>query len=111
MTLDELQQMLVAMPEPAPVFYRLYHDNHGVPLFYSMEDQPGTYIDIDPATFAANRFDVRVRDGRLLTVCWRTTAKLVPGSTGTSCHPKDVSVVVSDDQPHVRWSKRIYEAN
>ena len=111
MTLDELQQLLTAAPAPAPVFYRLYHDDHGVPLFYSMEDRPGTYIDIDPATFAENRFDIRVRDGQLVTVTWRTTAKLIPGDVGTPCHPHDVTVVVNDDQPHTRWSKRIYEAS
>lgn len=111
MTLNELQQLMLAAPEPAPVFYRLYHDEHGNPLFYSMEDQPGTYIEIDQCTFAANRFDIRVRDGHLVTVTWRTTAKLVPSSTGTPCHPHDVSVVVNDKQPHTRWSKQIYEAS
>ena len=111
MTLYELQNMMLAAPEPVPVFYRLYHNEHGQPLFYTMEDQPGTYIEIDQATFAQNRFDVRVQDGKLVTVTWHTTAKLIPGSSGTPCHPQDVTVVVDDNKSHIRWSKRIYETS
>ena len=108
---NEFLKIWLAVPEPQPVFYRLYHDEHGTPLFYSMEHNPGTYIEIDQQTFAQNRFDVRVRDGRLVTVTWRTSSKLVPSDTGTPCHPEDVTIVVGEEQPHVKWSKRIYEGN
>jgi hypothetical protein len=108
---DEFLKIWLSAPQPQPVFYRLYHDDHGVPLFYSMEDTPGTYIDIDQETFARNRFDVRVKNGKLVTVTWHTTEKLVPGDTGTPCHPENVAVVVSEQEPHTKWSKRTYEGN
>jgi len=98
------------MPEPEPVFYRLYYQD-GVPLFYSMEDLPGTYIEIDAETFSKSPMHVRVRDGRLVESIWRTTVKLVPGDTGTACHPDNVAIVVAETEPHQRWSKQTYETN
>ncbi len=99
------------MPEPQPVFYRLYYNDQGQPLFYSMEDRPGTYIEIDQETFARSASNVRVRDGKLVEVTWATTTKLVPGNSGSPCHPDNVAVIVAEDQPHTRWSKQTYESN
>jgi hypothetical protein len=110
MQIDELWSMLQNMPESAPVFYRLYHQN-GVPLFYSMEDRPGTYIEIDAETFARSPLHVRVRDGKLVERIWKTTSKLIPSDTGTPCHPDNVAIVVAESEPHQRWSKKTYETN
>jgi hypothetical protein len=111
MTPEQLQQLFQAVPEPSQPFYRLYHDEHGRPLFYSMEDCPGTYIEIDQETFARSASNVRVRDGKLVEVTWSTTSKLVPGNSGSPCHPDNVAVIVAEDQPHTRWSKQTYESN
>ena len=111
MTPAQLQQLFQAIPEPPQPFYRLYYDDQGRPLFYSMEDRPGTYIEIDQATFARSASNVRVRDGKLVEVTWATTTKLVPGNFGSPCHPDNVAVVVAENQPHTRWSKRTYESN
>lgn len=108
-TLQEIQEALTGMPESKPLIYRLYHDSQGKLLFYSMEDLPGLYIDIDQETFARNASNVRVRDGKLQTITWQTTAKLLPGSTGTQCHVKDVAVVVTQNGQH--WNKKTYEQN
>ena len=110
MQTDEFWSILHAMPEPEPVFYRLYHQD-SVPLFYSMEDLPGTYIEIDAETFSKSPMHVRVRDGRLVESIWRTTVKLVPGDTGTACYPDNVAIVVAETEPHQRWSKQTYETN
>ena len=107
----EFLAVLAAMPEPKPVFFRLYHDDQGRILFYSMEDVPGTYIDIDAETFARSHTNMRVRDGKLIEIAQTTSAKLIPGDTGTPCDPADVSIVVSEQQPNIKWSKRIYESN
>ena len=111
MSPEEFWSILHNMPTPKPVSYRLYHDDQGRPLFYSMEHCPGTYIEIDQATFARSASNVRVRDGRLVEITWTTTTKLVPGNSGSPCHPDNVAVIVAEDQPHTRWSKRTYESN
>lgn len=100
----------IIWPEPEPIFYRLYHDDSGCPLFYSMEDLPGTYIEITQEEYARNSMNVRVRNGQLVEVRWQTTDKLVPGETGTPCHPNNVAIVIATE-PNVKWSKQTYEAN
>jgi hypothetical protein len=111
MTPAQLQQLFQAIPEPPQPFYRLYYDDQGRPLFYSMEDRPGTYIEIDQETFARGDTNVCVRGGKLVEVVWQTTIKLVPGNSGSPCHPDNVAVIVTEDQPHTRWSKQTYESN
>ena len=111
MTPEQLQQLFQAIPEPPSPFFRLYHDADGIPLFYSMEDRPGTYIEIDQETYARNASNVRVRDRQLVEVTWKTTTKLVPGNSGYPGHPDNVAVIVAEDQPHQRWSKKTYESN
>ena len=96
------------MPEPQPVFYRLYHDDQGCPLFYSMQDLPGTYIDITPEQYASSKMTVRVRDGELVPITWQTAQKLTPSDSGTLCHSQDVAVIV--DQNGIYWRKKIYES-
>lgn len=109
MTPEEFFGALEHMPVPVPVTYRLYHDDQGCPLFYSMEDLPGTYIDIDQETFAKNSTRVRVRNGKLVEVTWKTTQKIVPSNSGTMCHEQDVAIVVKQNGTY--WSKQTYETD
>lgn len=111
MTPEDFWSILHNMPEPKPVFYRLYHCDQGRPLFYSMADEPGTYIEIDQETFARGSMNVRVRNGQLVQVTWATTTKLVPSNSGSPCHPDNVAVIVAEDQPHIKWNKQTYESN
>jgi hypothetical protein len=99
-------------PEPPPVFYRLYYNADGTPVCYTMEDLPGTYIEIDQATYAQSLPNVRVVNGKI-TVIKRsdTVNKLQPSDTGTPCSPHDVCVVVTEDQSHIYWSTKIHEIN
>ena len=110
MNAEEFWAILHAMPEPQPVSWRLYYNDAGEPITYSMEHLPGTYIEIDPETYARSPWNVRVRDGQLIELK-PSVRKLVPADTGTPCHPDNVAIVVSDKEPHQRWSMKTYETN
>ena len=108
MNWDELIAIHAAIPEPPPVFYRLYYDDTGVPLFYSMEDLPGNYVELTQQQYMHTKPNVRVRNGKIVELTWVTSNKLVPGTTGTPCDPRDVAVVSNSDSA-IHWSKRSYE--
>ena len=99
---------LTAQP-PKPVFYRLYYGQHGEPLFYSMEDLPGNYIDIDAEFYARSPRNIRVRHGKIHIVDRNMPRKLVPSAQGTPCDPRDVCIVVSSNQSHTKWSTKTHE--
>jgi hypothetical protein len=103
----------IVWTEPTPVSYRLYYDEHGNPVVYSMEDLPGNYIEIDPQTYAIGSFRVRVVDQKLIHVQPKIQVKkLQPNSTtGTPCSTVDVCVVVSEQQPHTKWKISNNEAD
>jgi hypothetical protein len=109
LTTDAFWGALAAMPEPQAVFYRLYYDpSDGSPLFYSMEDLPGTYIEIDQATYQRGASLIRVRNGQIVPLTWKTVSVLQPGETGTPCDPRDVAVVVTHEN-NTKWSLKHYE--
>jgi hypothetical protein len=95
----------IEWPEIKPVFYRLYHNDNGIPLFYSQEDLPGKYIDITPEQFALQNMSVRVTDAKIIQYKTIWVAKLVPADSGTVCHSQDVAIVVVD-QPGQHWKKK-----
>ena len=95
-------------PEIKPIFYRLYYNDNGEPLFYSMEDLPGNYIDIDQETFALCPSNVRVVNGQLKKVNTSTIDKLVPSDHGICCDPRNICIVVTEEQPHQKWSIKKY---
>ena len=100
------------VPEPAPIFFRLYYNERGEPVSYSMDDRPGNYIEIDAETYQLSRFNVRVVDGKLVPVVYkRPVSKLKPSTAGTSCSIENVSVVVAENQPHIKWSLKSNESN
>lgn len=93
-----------AMYQPAAEpLRRLYYDDRGHPLFYTQEDLPGKYIEVTPTQFAIGSMRVRVRDGKLIENQRLVTPKLVPSDFGTACHPKDITIVVTEDKPYQKW--------
>lgn len=100
------------IPEPAPIFFRLYYDDTGRPLSYSMEDLPGNYIDITAEEFARSSFRVQVIDNKLVHILpKKIISKLVPAESGTCCLKNNVSIVVDSTQPHTYWSLQTNESD
>lgn len=91
--------------DPKTVYFRLYYDDNGMPLFYSQEDLPGKYIDITPKQFALQNMSVRVVDGKIVQYRTIWMNKLVPAKSGTLCHSQDVTIVVAK-QPGQHWRKK-----
>ena len=108
MDAEEFWKILHDVPEPKPVFFRLYYNEAGEPITYSMEDLPGTYIEVTADIFARTPSNVRVRDGRLIELK-SAVRRLAPTDTGTACHPNNVAIVVADTEPHQRWSMKTHE--
>ena len=74
-----------------------------------MEDLPGTYIEIDQATYAKNSYHVRVINGKLTHIDYaKVYSKLQPSNEGTPCHTNDVTIVVSSG-PNIKWKNITYE--
>ena len=101
----------VNQADPAPVFFRLYYNEQGLPLYYSMEDLPGNYVEIDQDFYSRSPTNVRVLDGKLhILIQKHITPKLVPNQDhGVACSPQDVCIIVADDQPHIKWSLKTNE--
>lgn len=108
-TLDTLIQALQnhqPLAVPQPVGFRLYHDEHGNPLFYSMEDLPGQYISVDKTIYEQGRYDVKIINGEIVRPQEFSYLKLVPSDTGTACNPRDVMIV--DPTSDTKWNLKKY---
>jgi hypothetical protein len=99
----------IEWPREKTVYYRLYYDDSGLPLFYSHEDQSGKYIDVTPEQFALRDLQVSVVDGVLTPRARPVLPKLVPCATGIPCHINDAAVIVDQEQPHQRWKSKQHE--
>ncbi len=87
-----------------PVYFRLYYSDSGEPRFYSHEELPGKYIDVTPTQFALQDRSVKIIDGKMVSQRTARMTKIVPATSGTLCHPADVSVIVVN-QPGQYWKK------
>jgi hypothetical protein len=95
--------------EPPKIFYRLYYNKLGHPLFYSMEDLPGNYIEIDKDTYHQSARNIRIVNGAIKQIFTSATSKLVPANYGTCCSPDDVCIVVDSAESFIKWGKKNYE--
>lgn len=99
-------EMLQVPPPPVREF-RLYHDEQGQPLFYSMEDLPGRYICIDAITFAEGRYDLRVVDGQIRRPKRARSSKIKPSEDGVPCHHTNAMII--DSRSHTFWKLQNHE--
>lgn len=98
---------MVQVPAPPTLEFRLYHDEQGQPLFYSMEDLPGRYICIDADTFAQGRYDLRVVDGQIRRAQQSRPGKIKPSLEGVACHATNAMIV--DPTSSSYWKLQNYE--
>lgn len=104
-TQNDLAAMFHSIPEPVPVVFRLYHNDDGSPICYTMEELPGNYIEVDATTYAIAPYNVRVINSQFTVIKPVVTVKkLQPSSNGIACDKRDVCIVVNADQPHTKWS-------
>jgi hypothetical protein len=82
--------------------YRLYYNDLGEVLFYTTNDEPGNYIVVDKAVYAAGRYDNTVVDGKLVLPAQYIYQKLVPANELDLNN--DVSVI-----SNTKWKLKRYE--
>ena len=100
------------IPVPYPIFFRLYYNDAGAPLYYSMEDLPGNYIEINAEEFARSSHKVRVIDNKLVHIVPKTISnKLVPSEIGTPCLTQDITIIVDNTYPNIKWSLKSNESD
>ena len=97
--------------QPPVVFWRLYYDEAGNPLFYTQEDKPGNYIDVTPEQYQRASMQVKVRDNKLVELSTKRIKKMMPSETGTPCLSTDVSIVVSSESEHQCWRLKYNDTN
>tara|TARA_R110000868_G_scaffold194083_1_gene439400 strand:+ start:100 stop:453 length:354 start_codon:yes stop_codon:yes gene_type:complete len=76
---------------------RLYYDENGDVITYTMEDLPGNYIVVDRLFFDQVRTDIKVINGNIIKITRTGSWKLQPSiEKSTPICPTDVSIVVND---------------
>ena len=112
MTPDEFWKILHAPVEVKLIFYRLYYNDDGSPICFSMEELPHNYIEIDAATYHQTPANIRVVNGKIVVINPASyVKKLTPSTDGISCDPRDICIVVAEDQLHTNWSLKTNETS
>ena len=98
------------MDEPRPIIfdidpeYRLYYDDRGDPITYTVgyytegdAGPEGNYIVIDKFEFLCKRHDIKVIEGKIVSLSsLAAIPRLVKKSGGIKCAKEDVSIIVDD---------------
>jgi len=105
MTEDEFFAALEPV-SPVVKIHRLYYDEQGAPLFFSQEDLPGKYIDIPWEVYINPPKHFKVINNSIVLLDTAIVKKLYPTKGGTPCHPQDISIVVKNTEPNIKWSFR-----
>ena len=112
--LQALAEFNWTQPEKQLEFRLYYNVEDGTPLCYSMEDLPGDFIAVDSQTFNECRFDIVVRDEKIIRVSVPQSWKLVESDSGDYvCHGNDITLIVDESCTNKKyWKAKItYESN
>lgn len=97
------------VPEKSSLIeFRVYYREDGSIIGYTTESWPGDYITVDKLIFHENRFDLRVKDGKLYQPK-NSIGKLRPDKEGTPCHPADITIIIDDVRIAQHWKIHTYE--
>ena len=111
-TSAEFWAILHAPVEVKPIFYRLYYNDDGTLVCYSMENLPHNYIEVDAETYHLSPSNIRIVNEKIVVINPASyVKKLAPGATGTPCDPRDICVVVDESHPHTKWSLKTNETS
>jgi hypothetical protein len=72
---------------------RLYYDDHGNVICYSMDHLDGNYIIVDVDVYAQGRYDIVVKNNVVHYPSKTTHGKIKPSITGTPCHVFNALIV------------------
>jgi len=107
---DAFFKALGSLPKQAEpqTEYRLYYDpESGEPLYYSMDNEPGTYIVIDKKTYSIGNYHCVIKDNKIINLnIVGAYRKLVPSNTGVTTHTDNVMIVSKTGQ---NWEIKTYE--
>jgi hypothetical protein len=107
---DAFFEALKSLQSPSTVEkqYRLYYEpDTGEPLFYTSDDEPGTYIVIDKETYDISNYHCVVKDNKIVNLnIVGAYRKLVPGNSGVTTHKENVMIVAEQGQ---QWTTKVYE--
>ena len=74
-------------PNTVPPTYKLYHNDDGEPITYSVEDLSGNYIDITAGEFLSADMNVVVKDKKIHKIVFTRLSKLKPNNDSRFlCH-------------------------
>jgi len=92
-------------PEPKPISYRCYYREDGTPDFYTMEDLPGSWIEVSKEIYLRSPLNAQVIDGELkIFEIKKLVNKLKPNQLeGVDCDPRDICVVVGQKHDSLKW--------
>lgn len=94
-----------------PVTFKLYYNELGRPICYSMDELEGSYIEIDRIFWQEADMNVLVKDGKVVKLPKKNQIhKLVPGLNGVSCLPNHIDIVVKTPNS-TKWEYRPYASN
>ena len=84
--------------------YRVYYRDDGSIVDYTSGEMEGNYIVITKQEFAEGRFDVYVRDGKLINPNKITQyRKLVPSGEGTETLVDDITIIGQGQHWRVKY--------
>jgi hypothetical protein len=104
---QEFWAALTPIP-PNKTQYRLYYDQNGLPLKYSVDEEPGNYIEVTAFEYLKASFKLKVKDEVIVYLKEPAVPKLVISTHGTATHLDDITVL-SDSVVNNKWSLKIYE--